>query len=168
RIRLLGDCHTAFDDQDALPTSVLLQRLKADPEAPWCDYGRDGLTAMKLAELLHDYDIGSHKIRFPGLGQAKGYYRGDFADAWARYCPQLPTAAPAEGGSLLSRTSLLTAGQPEEASQAEEAQASSTLRGEEPQASSRTQASSGLTWEKEAVEAEEASPHLRVIGGGQP
>ncbi|MGH3565393.1 MAG: DUF3631 domain-containing protein, partial [Pseudonocardia sp.] len=130
RIRLLGDCHTAFDDQDALPTSVLLQRLKADPEAPWCDYGRDGLTAMKLGGLLRDYDIRSANIRFPGLGRVKGYYRADFLDAWARYCPRLLTpdtadldAVPGQGGSRTSRTSLITAGQRGEACSAGTAQA---------------------------------------------
>ena len=37
RIRLLTDCRTAFGDDDALPTAVLLDRLNADPEAPWAE-----------------------------------------------------------------------------------------------------------------------------------
>jgi len=90
RIRLLTDCRTAFGDQDALPTTVLLERLKSDHEAPWADYGPTGLTAMKLGVLLRDYNIRSATIRFPGLGQAKGYQRTEFTDAWSRYCP-LPT-----------------------------------------------------------------------------
>jgi Protein of unknown function (DUF3631) len=88
RIRLLMDCHTAFDNHDAIPTTALLERLKSDREAPWADYGPAGLTAMKLGVLLRDYDIRSATIRFPGLGQAKGYQRADFTDAWNRYCPQ--------------------------------------------------------------------------------
>jgi hypothetical protein len=95
RIRLLIDCHTAFGDESAIPTTVLLQRLKADPEAPWNDYGHNGLTPMKLGVLLKEYDIRSDTIRFPGTGQAKGYHRADFIDAWRRYCPQLPTSAAA-------------------------------------------------------------------------
>jgi hypothetical protein len=91
RIRLLIDCHTAFGDEPAIPTTVLLQRLKADPEAPWNDYGHNGLTPMKLGILLKEYDIRSDTIRFPGTGQAKGYHRADFIDAWRRYCPRLPT-----------------------------------------------------------------------------
>lgn len=92
RIRLLMDCRTAFGDHDAIPTTVLLERLKSDPEAPWADYGPLGLTAMKLGALLRNYDIHSATIRFPGLGQAKGYHRAEFTDAWTRYCP--PPDAP--------------------------------------------------------------------------
>ena len=43
---------------------------------------------MRLAAMLRDYDIRSANIRFgEPIGQVKGYYRADFADAWARYCP---------------------------------------------------------------------------------
>lgn len=91
RIRLLADCRTAFRGADAIPTSVLLDRLKADPEAPWAEYGGTGLTAMRLGLLLREYDIRSSNIRFTGTyaeyGQVKGYYRTDFTDAWQRYCP---------------------------------------------------------------------------------
>jgi hypothetical protein len=92
RIRLLADCRTAFRDADALPTTTtLITRLRADPEAPWCDHGPDGITARRLGILLADYDIRSANIRFgEPIGQVKGYYRADFADAWARYCT--PTA----------------------------------------------------------------------------
>jgi hypothetical protein len=94
RVRLLTDCRAAFGDVPALPTTVLLDRLKDDPEAPWADYGPHGLTAMKLGVLLREYDIRSTTLRFPDVGQAKGYQRADFTDAWARYCP------PDEPGEL--------------------------------------------------------------------
>ncbi|GAA0808998.1 DUF3631 domain-containing protein [Spirilliplanes yamanashiensis] len=86
RIRLLMDCRAAIGQHDAIPTSVLLDRLKADPEAPWAEYGGAGLTAMKLGALLREYDISSCNVRFT-TGQAKGYQRADFLDAWQRYCP---------------------------------------------------------------------------------
>jgi hypothetical protein len=92
QIRLLVDSRTAFGDHDAIPTTVLLERLKSDPEAPWADYGPAGLTAMKLGVLLREYGIRSTTIRFPALGQTKGYQRADFTDAWTRYCPQLDPA----------------------------------------------------------------------------
>jgi hypothetical protein len=44
---------------------------------------------MRLATLLREYDISSGTIRFP-TGQAKGYRRADFTDAWHRYCPDTP------------------------------------------------------------------------------
>ncbi|GAA1586884.1 DUF3631 domain-containing protein [Actinoplanes couchii] len=86
RIRLLTDCRAAFGQHDAIPTAVLLDRLKTDPEAPWADYGGTGLSAMKLGSLLREYDITSGNVRFT-TGQAKGYQRADFTDAWQRYCP---------------------------------------------------------------------------------
>jgi hypothetical protein len=98
RIRLLTDCRTAFGDHDAIPTTVLLERLKSDPEAPWADYGPTGLTAMKLGVLLRDYSIRSTTIRFPGLGQAKGYQRAEFTDAWTRYCPPPDPAGHGQEG----------------------------------------------------------------------
>lgn len=88
--RLLNDCHAAFGDDEALPTAALIDRLKADQEAPWAD-----LTPIRLATALRDYEISSTTIRFPKpLGQAKGYRRADFADAWSRYCPTLPDDVP--------------------------------------------------------------------------
>jgi hypothetical protein len=87
RTRLLVDCRAAFGPDTALPTERLLERLNADPEAPWADRGPAGLTGRRLGILLADYGIGSHNIRFPDGTQRKGYTRADFADAWARYCP---------------------------------------------------------------------------------
>jgi hypothetical protein len=49
RIRLLTDCRTAFGGADALPTTTLITRLRGDPEAPWCDHGPAGITAMRLS-----------------------------------------------------------------------------------------------------------------------
>jgi hypothetical protein len=37
RIRLLADCRTAFGEADALPSITIVARLRADPEAPWCE-----------------------------------------------------------------------------------------------------------------------------------
>ncbi|MFI0367576.1 DUF3631 domain-containing protein [Actinomadura sp. 1N219] len=115
RLRLLTDCRAAFDTDTALPTAVLLDRLKTDAEAPWNDYGPNGLTAMKLGTILREYEIRSSNIRFLDGTQAKGYQRADFTDAWARYCPQPAPAegenAPDGGGSRPSRPSLVIAGQ---------------------------------------------------------
>ncbi|GAA3158520.1 DUF3631 domain-containing protein [Planomonospora alba] len=116
RVRLLADCRTAFGPDTALPTAVLLERLKADPEAPWASYGPAGLTAMKLGAILREYEIRSANIRFPDGTQAKGYQRADFLDAWARYCPTVEP--PPEGdvlpfarGSRPNRPSVISAGQ---------------------------------------------------------
>jgi Protein of unknown function (DUF3631) len=92
RIRLLTDCRTAFGPHDAIPTAVLLDRLKADPEAPWAEYGGTGLTGMRLGALLREYEIRPETIRFgQPIGQAKGYRRTAFLDAWQRYTPEANT-----------------------------------------------------------------------------
>jgi hypothetical protein len=92
RVRLLIDLRAAFavlGDPEAATTAELLRVLNADPEAPWSAIGLAGLTGKRLGDLLSDFQIRSATIRFP-VGQAKGYLRADFADAWLRYC-QPPT-----------------------------------------------------------------------------
>ncbi|GAA4089869.1 DUF3631 domain-containing protein [Nonomuraea soli] len=117
RVRLLADCRNAFGPDTALATTILLDRLKVNLEAPWASFGPTGLTAMRLGTILREYDIRSTTIRFPPpIGQAKGYQRADFLDAWERYCPApapVPTAEVLDftRGSRTSRTSLNIAGQ---------------------------------------------------------
>jgi hypothetical protein len=109
RVRLLTDCRTAFEADQALPTAVLLDRLKTDPDSPWLEYGPSGLTASKLATLLREYDIRPANIRFTDGPQAKGYKRADFTDAWTRYCSAQDDEPTAEvllspTGSLVPRS----------------------------------------------------------------
>ncbi|GAA3242960.1 DUF3631 domain-containing protein [Dactylosporangium siamense] len=86
RVRLLNDCRAVFADHPAIPTTVLLDLLKADPESPWTENGPNGLSAARLAGMLREFGIKSVNIRFPApTGQVKGYRRGDFIDAWDRY-----------------------------------------------------------------------------------
>lgn len=96
RLRLLIDCRTVFGAFDAIPSTALLDRLKALPESPWADYnGGAGLTAMKLGVLLKEYEITSENITFPPpTGRAKGFHRAAFVDAWQRYCPPDDSPAP--------------------------------------------------------------------------
>lgn len=84
--QLLRDIRTAFEDADALPSVALLGRLTADEEAPWATYGPKGLSTHKLGALLREYDIKAQVLSLP-TGQARGYLRADFEDAWGRYCP---------------------------------------------------------------------------------
>lgn len=89
RVRLLADIRTAFDtlgDPPAATTAELLQVLNDDPEGPWAGFGPTGLTGKRLGDLLRDFGITSGTIRFP-VGQAKGYLKDGFQDAWSRYCP---------------------------------------------------------------------------------
>ncbi|MGW1343997.1 DUF3631 domain-containing protein [Kribbella sp. NPDC002412] len=133
--RLLADCRTAFQDADALPTAILLERLRSDPEAPWATIGKAGLTAMRMGNLLREFEIHSDTIRFP-TGQAKGYYRSDFTDAWNRYCPEPKPAGEEAVPAVPAVTSQVSPGT---------AYTTGTA-----QAVPRTQASSTLTSENEA------------------
>ncbi|WP_433228899.1 DUF3631 domain-containing protein [Micromonospora sp. CA-248260] len=98
RIRLLADIRTAFTalgDPPAVATTQLLKVLNDDDEAPWAGSGPAGLTGKKLGDLLREFGITSGNVRFP-VGQAKGYTRETFTDAWQRYCPPhtSPPAVP--------------------------------------------------------------------------
>ena len=89
--RLLIDTRAAFEADDALPTHTLLERLKADEEAPWATFGPAGLTPRRLGLLLREFDITSRNVRLKKPDgtdyQVKGFRREDFEDSWARYCP---------------------------------------------------------------------------------
>ena len=50
---------------------------------------------MRLGNLLREFDVTSRNLRLP-TGQAKGYERDAFADAWARYCPEDPGTKPSQ------------------------------------------------------------------------
>lgn len=103
-VRLLADCRAAFGTEEALPTGTLLDRLKVDEEAPWARYDNTGLTPMKLAALLREFEIKSGNVRFPQpIGQTKGYRAVDFADAWMRYCPSVTDSAEDAQWDGLSR-----------------------------------------------------------------
>ncbi|AXG79248.1 DUF3631 domain-containing protein [Streptomyces paludis] len=97
-IRLLLDIRRAFTAEGNPPvirTSRLLDILNKDDETPWPEYTANGLTPRGLQLLLRDYGISSANRRFHGDVQAKGFTRLQFADSWARYCPEsTPTATP--------------------------------------------------------------------------
>jgi len=90
RVRLLADCRTVFttagEHASALPTCYLIEQLRAMDDAPWAD-----LNAMKFGVILKDFGIKpAGNIRFM-TGQAKGYTREAFIDAWDRYLsPEAP------------------------------------------------------------------------------
>lgn len=95
-LRLLADIRRAFAAEGnpaLLRTGRLLSILNDDTESPWPEYKDKGLTARGLQLLLKDYGISASSHRFPGDSQARGFTREQFADAWARYCPEPPPAA---------------------------------------------------------------------------
>jgi hypothetical protein len=108
-IRLLADLRTIFGEADALPTSVILERLcnpeqsGLDVDAPWSDLHGKPLAERALAAMLKKYDIHSTKVKRGGRA-LQGYRREPLHDAWQRYLPALsPKQAepvePAEPGA---------------------------------------------------------------------
>ncbi|MBR7676076.1 DUF3631 domain-containing protein [Streptomyces daliensis] len=96
KMRLLQDIRQAFahfGDPDVLRTQNLLQILVTNTEAPWAEYGPNGLTPRYLGLLLKDFGIKSANYRFDEGRQAKGFARARFADAWSRYCAEDPESA---------------------------------------------------------------------------
>ena len=92
---LLADIKMVFESKgvDRISTSVLIDALCADTEAPWATYnhGRP-ISPRQVAKLLAGYGITSHTIRF-GSSTAKGYMRTMFEDAFLRYLAPPPPAS---------------------------------------------------------------------------
>ncbi|MCP2286831.1 Protein of unknown function (DUF3631) [Promicromonospora umidemergens] len=118
--RLLIDTRAAFESDDALPTHTLLERLKADEEAPWATFGPTGLTPRRLGLLLREFDITSRNVRLKKSDgsdyQVKGFRREDFEDSWARYCPadEVEDDAGTAGGQGFAAMTRPNPSQPDE------------------------------------------------------
>ncbi|MDF3292282.1 DUF3631 domain-containing protein [Streptomyces silvisoli] len=100
--RILADIRRIFftrGDVDSLCTDDLLYALNNDPEAPWGEQGRSGLTARGLGAMLREYGIRPGNVRV-GEIQRKGYTRNKFADAWRRYCPTIHPLDAAEHAAV--------------------------------------------------------------------
>ncbi|MGW9324739.1 DUF3631 domain-containing protein [Streptomyces koyangensis] len=88
--RILADIRRVFVAQrepDSLSTDELLHHLRQDPEAPWAQWGRNGLTARDLAAMLRQFGVTPGNVRLADGTQRKGYMRNKFLDPWRRYCP---------------------------------------------------------------------------------
>lgn len=102
--RILADIRRVFFAQrevDSLATEDLLHHLRQDPESPWAEWGRGGLTARELGRILREFDVRPGNVRMADRTQRKGYMRNKFLDAWRRYCPTVHPVdadpAPGEG-----------------------------------------------------------------------
>lgn len=98
--RILADIRRIFHaggDPDSIATDNLLLSLNSDPEAPWTEWGRNGLTPRGLAGMLREFGITSGNVRMGDGTQRKGYMRNKFADAWRRYCPTTHPTNPTPG-----------------------------------------------------------------------
>ncbi|TQF04592.1 DUF3631 domain-containing protein [Kitasatospora acidiphila] len=100
--RILADIRRIFhanNEPDGITTDQLLFTLNGDPEAPWAESGRGGLTPRGLGAMLREFGISSGNVRIGDGTQRKGYTRHKFADAWRRYCPSVHPQAPSAMGT---------------------------------------------------------------------
>lgn len=94
-MRLLEDLRTVFEDRDFVPTKKLVDALVAIEDGQWSEW-RAGkpLTPRGLADLLKPFGIEPGQARHEGRAGVRGYFRGAFMDAWARYTPSVPATPP--------------------------------------------------------------------------
>jgi hypothetical protein len=92
-VALLADIRQVFDrpePADRLRTEQLLSALNGMADRPWATFCHGApLHAHKLSQLLGRYDIGPTTIAI-GAARAKGYFRGAFEEAFARFLPPSP------------------------------------------------------------------------------
>ncbi len=109
RVRLLADCRAAFGDLDAMPTADPARTAaRPTPKRPGPTTAPTGLTADEARRPARASTTSAPPTSAsPNRGQAKGYLRADFADAWSRYCPasdrdpptgRRPAAQPSPAG----------------------------------------------------------------------
>ncbi|NUK72111.1 DUF3631 domain-containing protein [Streptomyces lunaelactis] len=108
--RILTDCRKVFRALGwpaEMTTEDLLTALNNDKEAPWAEYGTNGLTARRLGIMLEKYGVRSANIRPADGPQRKGFLRLKFEDPWSRYCPpEKPEPVPRTDPSQPSQPSL--------------------------------------------------------------
>lgn len=86
-IELLTDIQEIFESKctDRIPSSELIRSLCDDEEKPWASYNRGlPIKPRQVANRLREFGIISNTIRIGAL-TAKGYFKTQFSDAFARY-----------------------------------------------------------------------------------
>jgi hypothetical protein len=99
---LLKDIRAVFKQKgepEKLSSTELCQALADDEASPWAAFGRSGkpIAPPTMARLLKRFKIAPKVLR-NGAQVWRGYLRGAFADAWARY---LPPDGPPQGVTAL-------------------------------------------------------------------
>jgi hypothetical protein len=88
-VKLLADLKSIFQDDQELPSKLILSRLIDLPESPWGDIHGKSLDERGLAKRLRAYGVKPKVIRI-GTATPRGYSRVDLEDAWRRYLSPLP------------------------------------------------------------------------------
>jgi hypothetical protein len=78
--RLLRDLLTVINGDKNITSDVAIERLKALDLAPWRKYRGDGLTMIKMADMLSRFGVSPGSIR-QGSKVGKGYKKKDVEEA---------------------------------------------------------------------------------------
>lgn len=96
RVLLLSDIRTVLGADHKIASEALCRRLARLPESPWATWNKGkGLSQRNLAALLADHKIKPVQLWLAG-DNVRGYRADAFADAFARYLPNLDTTARAD------------------------------------------------------------------------
>jgi hypothetical protein len=96
-IQLLADIRAVFGGHHAMTTNDLLDALCALETSPWGTlFKGNRIDSRYLARTLSKYEVPTNNTVRIGEIVAKGYAMHHLADAWLRYLPPLPAAAPPE------------------------------------------------------------------------
>lgn len=91
--QLLEDIREVLSNYEEkyIPSADLLEMLNGDSDMDWRTYNHGKpLSARQLARFMNAYAIKSKTVRMKADSTPKGYEVRDFADAFARYLPELP------------------------------------------------------------------------------
>jgi uncharacterized protein DUF3631 len=94
-LRLLSDMRVVLGKDPHKTTVAILDRLQKLDESPWTDIKGKPLTDRGLAVRLRHYGIKPVVLKTGPKSTARGYRKDDFADAWHRYLPPLPSSGEA-------------------------------------------------------------------------
>jgi putative DNA primase/helicase len=87
-VRALAATKMVLDEvkDDAIMSADLIQRMTADPDSEWVEWGKTGkpISQKQLANLLKRYGIAPGQVRINGV-QGRGYLRAHFIEAWERW-----------------------------------------------------------------------------------
>lgn len=85
-----------------IPSADLLEKLHEDEDMDWRTYNHGKpLSARQLAKFMSAYGIKTKTVRMKEGYTPKGYEVREFADAFARYLPDLPSEPTSENAKPL-------------------------------------------------------------------
>jgi hypothetical protein len=87
--RAMRDLLMLCDRENGIRTNEALRRMKAIHNAPWCNYAGEGLTDIKLAELVRPYGVAPRQFKKDGKN-LRGYVRCELMEGLMEHFGERP------------------------------------------------------------------------------